>query len=193
MFTIREMIEGILRHEGGYVDDPDDRGGATNYGITIGTYSKHIGKPATKEQIRDLDIAVAYEIYEKEYYLSPKINRLVQCIQPQVFDMCVNSGSRNAIKILQRVSNNLLTQGTPLVVDGIVGKQTTQACIYLNVILPDHVFNNALVDERMLFYARIVVNDSSQVKFLKGWFNRAESFKEKRHGTSNKEGEDTSR
>ena len=51
--TFDEIIEVVLEHEGGYVDDPDDRGGATNWGVTQAVYENFVGYKCDKEEIKN--------------------------------------------------------------------------------------------------------------------------------------------
>lgn len=62
--TVRDIIDGIIEREGGYVNDPNDLGGATNYGIT----EKVAREWGYQGDMRDLPRIVAYQIYEQRYY-----------------------------------------------------------------------------------------------------------------------------
>lgn len=121
--TIDKMIKKILAHEGGFIDDIDDRGGATNFGITQITYSQWLGRPASVNDVRAMDIETAKEIYLTNYYYAPRINSLPKSIQPQVFDCSINHGPFRAIKFLQNVCN--LAGFDPLIVDGVWTKDET--------------------------------------------------------------------
>ncbi len=65
--TVEHLLDDIIRREGGFVDDPTDLGGATKYGITQKTLSDFLGRPATKDEVRDLTEATARDIYRKNY------------------------------------------------------------------------------------------------------------------------------
>jgi lysozyme family protein len=69
--TPEEMIDDILRKEGAFVNDPVDRGGPTNFGITQNVYSKWLGRMATVAQTRNMDEATAREIYELKSSIAP--------------------------------------------------------------------------------------------------------------------------
>ena len=172
--TIEEMVNKILIHEGGFVDDPDDRGGATNFGITQLTYSQWLGRPASVHDIRAMDRETAIEIYLTNYYHAPRINSLPDPVQPQAFDCSIHHGPVRAIKFHQTVCN--LADFGPVLVDGVCGPQTRGAI--------ENAFNemrfyfiNAVADERIHFLNQIVANDPSQFKFLQGWTKRANSFR----------------
>jgi lysozyme family protein len=96
-----EVAWEIVGREGGYVNDPDDPGGATKWGITIGTLRRVRGSNVTVEDVKNLTQGEAVDIFLSDYFYKPKINKLPESIQDTVFDMQVNSGN-NAIKILQR-------------------------------------------------------------------------------------------
>lgn len=175
--TIDKMVKKILNHEGGFVDDIDDRGGATNFGITQITYSQWLGRPASVNDVRAMDIETAKEIYLTNYYFTPRINSLQKPVQPQVFDCSINHGPFRAIKFLQNVCN--LAGFDPLIVDGVCGPKTRRT---IETVFKEmgHFFINAVVDERIHFYHQIVENDASQNKFLNGWLIRAENFRVKK-------------
>ncbi len=171
---IDEMVETILHHEGGFVNDPADPGGATNFGVTIHTYSKWLGRQATVEEVRNMDIETAIEIYKSRYYYAPRINSLEEIVQPLVFDMAINHGPRNANRMLQRTIN-LAGFGT-ISVDGVIGPGTRRALKNATDAMGPY-FVNALVEERLKFYNRIVERRPSSRKFLRGWTRRANSFR----------------
>lgn len=173
MKTVREMIDDIIEIEGGYVNDPDDNGGETKYGITENTLKAwdKSGRMTIKELRKD----EAAEIYRSQYYTRPNIHQLPSEIQPIVFDMCVNHGSTAAIKILQKTMNKLFSGR--LSTDGLIGEKTCHKARQLLNNLTINRVVNSIVDERKLTYADIVANNKTQVKFLKGWLNRAEHFR----------------
>jgi lysozyme family protein len=170
---LEKLIDDVLVKEGGFVDHPNDRGGPTNYGITIHTLSAYLGKPVTRQDVYDLDKNLAREIYKANYYKAPQLDRLPEAIQPQLFDMCVNHGSRNAIRMMQRVIKQ--AEISDISVDGANGPQTFSAAQTAQARMGLY-FNNAIVDERINFYNAIVARNSSQQVFLRGWIRRAKSF-----------------
>lgn len=91
-----------LAHEGGYVDHPDDPGGATNLGITIGTLSKWLGRPATKKEVRALTPETVKPIYKAKYWDKIKGDQLPAGLDYAVYDFAVNSGPIRAAMALQR-------------------------------------------------------------------------------------------
>lgn len=174
MITVEEMIDDILRREGGYVDHPEDPGGATNMGITQETLSRYLGRAALKSEVKSLSEDVARDIYERTYYFAPRIDRLPADIQPFIFDCGVNHGPRRAIKFLQSVCNQAGCE-PPLSVDGAMGPNTLRGVQWTAAQMGEW-FLKALVEERRNFYLAIVQARPSQNVFLNGWLNRVNEF-----------------
>jgi len=154
MKNFNEIIEKVLEHEGGYVNDPTDLGGETKYGITKRFYPDVDIKNLTTEQ--------AKEIYKKDYWDKNKVESLPQNLWHIYFDMCVNMGKRTAVKVLQKAANN---RGKDLEVDGGLGPKTIEA---LNGVELDRV--RAF---RVKYYVDLITAKPEQEKFYLGWFRRA--------------------
>jgi lysozyme family protein len=176
MPSVDEMIDDILRREGGYVDHPADRGGPTNFGITIDTLSRYQGRQALKSEVQSLSEDVARDIYERNYFYGPRIDRLPEQIQPFVFDCAVNHGARRAVKFVQDVVNAAGRQ-PPLDVDGALGPNTLKGIAWAQEQMGEF-FLKALLEERRNFYKVIVAARPSQEVFLKGWMNRVNEFEQ---------------
>ena len=104
--TIRTLIDELIDREGGYVDHPADRGGATRWGITAAVARANGYHGA----MRDLPRAVAAEIYERVYWQAPGLDRIASrapALAAELFDTGVNMGSATAILFLQRALNAL--------------------------------------------------------------------------------------
>ena len=148
------IIEEVLKHEGGYVNDPDDAGGETNYGIAK--------KFNPDVDIKNLTKDGAKEIYYNKYWIPSKADKVPDKLKHIYFDMVVNFGKRGAVKVLQQAA---VAKGHNIEVDGGIGPNT------LNAI------KNVEVDRvrayRVLKFAKIVLNKESQEKFWLGWFRRA--------------------
>lgn len=171
--TVNEMVDEILRREGGYVNHPNDRGGPTNMGITQKTLSSWLGRKASIEDVKGLDEETAREIYLKNYLYGPRIDLMPEEIVPQAFDISINSGPRTAVKLVQKTVN--LAGFGPIAADGVMGPKTAKACHSAQEAM-GCLFNNAIMYERINFYNRIVEKDPSQSVFLKGWTRRAKEF-----------------
>lgn len=169
-----DPIGVVLRNEGGFVNHKADRGGPTNFGVTIRTYSQYLGRPASLQEVKDMTEDTAREIYERSYFTDPRIHLLDDPIRVQVLDMAINHGPVNAIKMLQRVVNQ--AGSGPIAVDGVLGPRS-RAAISKAQIAMGKVLNNALVDERVRFFNSIVLRDPTQKAFIKGWLKRANEFR----------------
>ncbi len=127
---VRRIASAIVAREGGFVNDPDDPGGATKYGVTIGTMRRlRIDLDGDGDtdiaDVRALSSDQAVDLFLQHYYATPGIARLPEPLQASVFDMYVNAGG-NAVKILQRLLGQM---GFPVSVDGAIGPQTLGACL----------------------------------------------------------------
>ncbi|CUH41407.1 hypothetical protein RUM4293_00278 [Ruegeria atlantica] len=105
MQTVRQIATEIVGREGGFVDDPDDPGGATNYGVTVHAMRRlgldFSGDGAVDQtDVQRLSKAQAIDIFVRHYFESPRLRLLPQVVQPSVFDMYVNAGAQ-AVRILQ--------------------------------------------------------------------------------------------
>ena len=169
-----EIIEEVLEAEGGFVNDPDDKGGATNFGVTQNSYSAYLGSKASVEDVRNMTREEAKECYKKDFWNPAKIDRLPSNLRHIYFDMVVNMGRKNAGKIIQQAVNTKKNQ-TLLEVDGIVGSGTLAQ-------VKDLTLKDVLV-ERSMFFANNCFDGSRfakrtrQNKFLRGWiFHRVFHF-----------------
>ena len=150
---VRDIAEEIVRREGGYVNDPDDPGGATNFGVTIHTM-RRLGLDLDRDgdidaaDVRVLSRAQAIDIFITHYFVRPRIGDLPEALHATVFDMYVNAGG-NAVKILQRLFNEM---GFALKVDGKLGPRSAQAADEVMQTAPDLV-----VDACILPFKRIKI------------------------------------
>jgi len=156
----------VLRYEGGYVNDPLDRGGATNKGITQKVYDSYRAKKGLENQsVRYIAQTEVEDIYYNNYWLKGKCNDLPSKVAVAHFDTCVNSGTNRGAKILQKILG--------VTVDGLIGNKTLAAVKkYSELILM-----NKYLDERIAFLNRIVANNPTQKKFLRGWLYRVENLR----------------
>jgi lysozyme family protein len=97
MLSVKEIIEEIIRKEGGYINHPNDRGGPTKFGVTQKTLSNYLGRPASIEDVKNMTVETASEIYERNYYKAPSIDTIPQKLQPIVTDASVLYGPKRAI------------------------------------------------------------------------------------------------
>ncbi|MEX0339718.1 MAG: holin-associated N-acetylmuramidase [Arenibacterium sp.] len=183
MQTVRDIAEAIVAREGGFVNDPDDPGGATNFGVTVHTM-RRLGLDLTGDgvvdvvDVRTLTRAQAVDIFLTHYYERPRIGQMPEALRASLFDMYVNAGS-NAVRILQRL---LVDMGFSVAVDGVIGPQTIAAS--QNAARPDPVaFRDAYGVARRNYYFRIADGRVASRKYARtraggkgGWIKRAEEF-----------------
>lgn len=183
MQTVEQIAAAIVAREGGFVDDPDDPGGATNHGVTIGTM-RGLGLDldgngrVDAADVRRLDPAQAARIYVEHYFRRPRLDRLPAMVQASVFDMQVNAGA-NAVKILQRLVSRM---GFACTDDGVVGPRTEAATQAAAAAAPAHLADAYGIARRSYYYAVADARPASR-KFARrqdggkgGWITRAEEF-----------------
>jgi lysozyme family protein len=163
--TVDQLITGILLREGGYRDDPSDRGGPTNLGVTAATLGewRRLGRPATRDEVRALETPEARAIYRARY-VRPFETVPFGELQAQLVDIGVTSGPVTALEMLQTVLG--------VTVDGVLGDRTRAAL----AALPWKLTNNALVALRVKHMAADAEAHPAQREHLRGWVNRAVTF-----------------
>ena len=163
----------IIAKEGGYVEDPYDKGGATKYGIS----SKFIQANDLKiKDVKELTLLQAKEIYYIFFWNPLKLDQFNDStVQLFVFDTSINCGKEKAATLLQTSINSI----SHIAVDGKIGNETIGTC---NNIISNNknckILKQLLLSSRIAYYMHIVNQDETQRRFLKGWVNRTlEVFK----------------
>lgn len=166
-------INTVLLHEGGYVNNPKDPGGATNYGISL-----RFLKQAYPEALADFDFdhdgdvdaadmrllpqAKAIEIYREQFWDRYGYSRIDGAsIATKVFDLCVNMGPKHAHQIVQRAAD--------VKDDGVLGPASFKA---INA-RPSADLLNRIRHEAVLFYERLIKLHPDFDEFRAGWIRRA--------------------
>ncbi|PVA08311.1 holin-associated N-acetylmuramidase [Thalassorhabdomicrobium marinisediminis] len=188
MQTVEDIANEIVAREGGFVNDPDDPGGATNHGVTIHTMRRlgldldRDGEVTTRD-VQLLTRAQATRIFVDHYYRRPRIDQLPAPVQPSVFDMYVNAGA-NAVRILQRL---LCDMRIEVAVEGVIGPQTRAAAAQGMQAAPDHFVDAYGIARRNYYYALADARPRSR-KYARrrdggkgGWIKRAEAFISERY------------
>ena len=166
MADYKKLIPIIKKWEGGYVNHPLDKGGCTNSGITIGTYRYYFGKAKTCDDLKKMTDEEWNHIFKVGYWDKWKADEInSQSIANIVVDYVWASGVYG-IKFFQRI--------LCVVDDGIVGKKTIAA---LNGYKNQNDLFQKIWNRRKKHFDDIVKNNPSQKVFLKGWYNRLNSFK----------------
>lgn len=183
MQTVSEIAKDILTREGGYVNDPDDPGGATNHGVTVHTM-RRLGLDLTgdgavnNQDVRVLTAERAQQIFIDHYFKEPGLDQLPLPLQASVFDMYVNAGN-NAVKILQRLLNQMRIA---VAVDGVLGPKTIAAAAHAVGAAPDHIVDAYGIARRNYYYGLADSRTASRKYARKrnggkgGWIARAEQF-----------------
>ena len=159
--TFERGLSLVLTHEGGWSDDPADPGGVTNLGVTIGTLSLWLGRPATRAEVRALTVATVAPIYRRRFWDAIQGDALPAGLDYALFDFAVNSGPRRAVIGLQRVLG--------VADDGRLGPVTLAALQGRDVL----VLVNALCDGRLSFLRAL----STWPRFGRGWGRRVEEVR----------------
>ena len=145
----------LMINEGGYVNNPHDKGGVTKYGISKKAYPN--------EDIENLTLDRAKEIYYRDYWTRCKCDNLPDSLSIAVFDFAVNSGIKTAIKKLQ------IALG--ITADGIIGNQTVGACNRLPV--------KRVLDDYMDLRLDYLMSLPKWKYYGNGWGSRVERTKKK--------------
>lgn len=151
----------VLTHEGGWSDDPHDPGGATNLGVTIGTLSLWLGRPATKTEVRALTVASVAPLYRQRFWNAIQGDALPAGLDYALFDFAVNSGPRRAVIGLQRALG--------LADDGRLGPVTLAALAGRDA----PALIGAVSDGRLAFLRAL----STWPRFGRGWGRRVEEVR----------------
>jgi lysozyme family protein len=183
MQSVTEITQAIVAREGGFVNDPDDPGGATKFGVTIGTL-RRLGLDLDRDgqvsvaDVRRLSRAQAAQIFVDHYFTRTRICDLPAVLQATVYDMQVNAGFA-AVRLLQRLIRDMRIE---IAVDGIIGPKTIAAAEKAVAAAPDHIVDAYGIARRNYYYALADARQASR-KFARrldggkgGWITRAEEF-----------------
>lgn len=185
MSNFNLAIPIILQHEGHLVNDPDDPGGITNFGISLrylhslvsqhpellNLYDEDHQGAINTSDIRDMSQQEAVAIYKTQWWDKNNYGLINnQALATKVFDLAVNVGNITANKFLQK-SVNQVSGSNVLIVDGLIGPQT--------INLVNKLDPNALLASVRNFaknyYQSLVIQNPVLNKFLQGWLNRVEA------------------
>ena len=184
----------LMKHEGGYNDIPEDKGGATKFGVSLATLERlrrdhrqfyedllHHGSVPTNQDIFDLTIEQAKAIFER-FYFGPFADLPVPLpVLAEVVDAAYNHGPRTAAQFLQTAINKTLgynkSDQRRLRVDGKIGPLTRKALARVMPRRDDDILISKYRGVREARYFRIVKKDPTQNIFIRGWILRVRSPK----------------
>jgi len=143
----------VIIFEGGYIDDKDDKGGETKFGISKRSFPNI--------DIRELTLNNAKQIYKENYWNKIKGDLIDdQDIANNIFDCSVNCGSSTSIRLLQKVIN--------VKIDGILGSITLGSLNKKDPVCVINMFKN----ERVKYYIDVCKKRKQDKKFFFGWIKR---------------------
>lgn len=152
--TFEECVEQVIEEEGGYVNRPTDPGGETKYGISKRRFPR--------EDIKNLTVGRAKNLYEIHYWKRYQVEkRVLRYLRYTYFDMLINHGPGNAVRILQRAC---ILSGSKIKVDGGFGPKTKAAMKKVDL--------GKLRSARIMFFCDIVRRHPERGVTLEGWLNR---------------------
>ena len=96
-----QALQAVLKHEGGFVNNPKDPGGMTNLGCTKAVWEEHCGHPVEEKAMRALTPADVAPLYKRKYWDKVQGDELPNGVDYVVFDCAINSGPGRAAKMLQ--------------------------------------------------------------------------------------------
>lgn len=171
-----------LKHEGGFVNDPVDPGGATNWGMSIRFLINDAGDgdddgwldgdidhdgDIDVDDIKNMTVEQARKLYRIHFWDKYNYDTIVDfTVAARAFDMTVNMGPRQTGKIIQRALNEL---GNNLVVDGKIGKNTFAT---INCTNPEMLMAE-IRQAHAQFYLDLIAAKPKFEKYRRGWLRRA--------------------
>lgn len=165
------IINQIISVEGGYINDPDDSGGETNFGITkkVAVAYGYTG------EMHDMPRNIAFDIYSAKYWHAVRADSIMsmsEVIAEEVVDTAVNMGPARAGKFLQRALNALNRRGklyADISVDGVIGRGTLGALQAYLAVRDDHTLAKMLNCLQGSFYVVLVERREKDEEFIYGW------------------------
>jgi lysozyme family protein len=171
---VRELVDAVIAREGGFVDHPADRGGATNWGITEAVARQNGYSGPMRKLPRDL----AASIYMQQYWQTPGFDRIAELapkLAAELFDTGINMGTLTATSYLQRALNALNRNSADyadIIVDRQIGPATLNALRQFLAIRgrdAASVLIKAIDALQGAHYLRLAESRPSQEAFLYGW------------------------
>lgn len=158
-----DSFSAVLKHEGGFVNNPKDPGGMTNLGVTQRAWESYLNRSVTETEMRTLTPDAVKPFYKAMYWDKIKGDQLPSGVDYAAYDLAVNSGVSRAAKYLQEIAG--------VVADGVIGPKSLEAILACD---PEQTAD-ALCDMRLDFLKRLPTFET----FGKGWSRRVAEVKSK--------------
>ena len=158
-----KSFDMVIIHEGGYVDNPKDPGGATNWGCTKAVWEKYVGHEVTKDDIKALTKEDVKPLYKRNYWDALHGDAIPSGLDYCLFDAAINSGVGRSSKWIQEIV------GVPA--DGAIGNNTVAAISQINPVTAINEF----CDKRQAFLESL----KTFATFGKGWTQRVKDVRAK--------------
>lgn len=153
-----KAFDNLIREEGGYVNDPVDRGGETKYGISKKSYPQL--------NIKELTLDMAKNIYKKDFYDKMMLEHIKDDdVATEILEECVNMGRRTATYFLQIA---VTTLGANISMDGYIGRKTIDAVNDFHA----HDILMMIKSLSVAHYLNLTHDYPPMQKYLKGWIKR---------------------
>ena len=189
MNLFERAIKFVLEHEGGFVNDPLDPGGATNAGISLRFLRRAGDVDRNDDGIADFDLdgdgdidaadvesltlAQIKALYRENFWDKLDYERLPDFIAIKLFDLSVNMGPRAAHKILQRTLRGF---DSDIVVDGIIGPQTLDVLNWVEKKLGPGCLQKEISAAAEVYYVQLTQRRPVLSRYLDGWVRRANAW-----------------
>lgn len=129
--NFEKCLELLLKHEGGYVNNPADPGGETNLGVTKRVWQEWVGHDVSEKEMRALTPIMVAPLYKRKYWDACHADDLVSGLDYCVFDVAVNSGVGRAVKFLQSSVGATPDGGYGSITSALVKKAQEEDCVRL--------------------------------------------------------------
>lgn len=183
MNTTWPQAAGFVRKwEGGYVDDPADPGGVTNYGVSlrwlrdVGLDVDHDGD-VDADDVRALTPELSLDLFRQRFWNAMYLDEIPGLPAVAVFDAAVNCGLARSARLAQQCCN--FYPGLQLVEDGNFGPVTRARIesICAEGQGAEETFTARLLSAREQFYRNLVQAKPTLGRFLRGWINRVNALR----------------
>ena len=158
-----KSFDMVIIHEGGYVDNPKDPGGATNWGCTKAVWEKYVGHEVTKDDIKALTKEDVKPLYKRNYWDALHGDAIPSGLDYCLFDAAINSGVGRSSKWIQEIVG--------VTADGAIGNNTVAAITQINPVTAINEF----CDKRQAFLESL----KTFATFGKGWTQRVKDVRAK--------------